>query len=274
MVERLMRAMVFERQGEPLRLKNLPIPSPGKGQVLIRVHACGVCHTDLHIIDGELAEPKLPLILGHQIAGEVVTCGPDTEDFIPGQRIGVAWLGYTDGYCRYCLRGQENLCDQALFTGYTLDGGFAEFTVADQRYCFSLPDSYSYIEAAPLLCAGLIGYRTYRLAGSAVERLGVYGFGAAAHIVAQIAVHEGKKVYAFTRPGDIQAQEFALRLGAVWAGSSIESPPETLDAALIFAPVGPLVVAALQSTCKGGVVVCGGIHMSDIPTFPYRLLWE
>lgn len=274
MVDKVMRAMVLEKQGAPLRLKDLPIPLPGDGQVLIRVHACGICHTDLHIVDGELTEPKLPLILGHQITGEVVACGPGADDFKVGQRIGVPWLGYTDGNCRYCLRGQENLCDQARFTGYTIDGGFADFTVADQRYCFALPDSYRYIEAAPLLCAGLIGYRTYRLAGHDVERLGIYGFGAAAHIVTQIAVHEGKKVYAFTRPGDIRAQEFALRLGAVWAGSSIEAPPETLDAALIFAPVGPLVVAALQSTCKGGVIVCGGIHMSDIPAFPYRLLWE
>jgi propanol-preferring alcohol dehydrogenase len=269
-----MKAMILEAAGQPLRLANLPIPQPGPGQVLLRVRACGVCHTDLHIVDGELSEPKLPLILGHQIVGEAVSLGEGAQRFQPGQRLGVPWLGYTDGDCRFCCKGMENLCQNARFTGYTLDGGFAEYTIADERYCFPLPDGYSDEEAAPLLCAGLIGYRTYRMAGENVERLGIYGFGAAAHIVAQIAAYRGQQVYAFTRPGDTAAQEFALRLGAVWAGSSTELPPQPLDAALIFAPVGALVVAALQATLPGGVVVCGGIHMSDIPAFPYRLLWE
>jgi len=242
--------------------------------VLLRVRACGVCHTDLHIVDGELNRPKLPLILGHQVVGTVVEMGAGVERFRLGQRIGVPWLGYTDGTCRYCRRGQENLCDNALFTGYTLDGGFAEYTAADQRYCFPLPEGYGDLEVAPLLCAGLIGYRSYRLAGEDVEHLGLYGFGAAAHIIAQVARHQGKKVYAFTRPGDSAAQEFARSLGAEWAGDSTQPPPHPLDAAIIFAPVGPLVVAALRATVKGGVVVCGGIHMSDIPSFPYSLLWE
>jgi propanol-preferring alcohol dehydrogenase len=269
-----MRAMLLEAPGMPLRAQEAPVPSPGPGQVLIRVHACGVCRTDLHILDGELAEPKLPLILGHQIAGRVVQTGKEVERFAAGDRIGVPWLGYTDGTCRYCRSGQENLCDRPLFTGYTLDGGFAEYALADQRYCFRLPEAYSDVEVAPLLCAGLIGYRTYRLAGENVERLGIYGFGAAGHITAQVARHQGKRVYAFTSPGDVTAQAFARQLGAVWAGDSTELPPEELDAALIFAPVGPLVVAALRATAKGGVVVSGGIHMSDIPSFPYRLLWE
>lgn len=268
-----MRAMVLEAPNRPLRLMEVPLPRPEPDQVLIRVLACGVCHTDLHIVDGELAEPKLPLIPGHQIVGRVVRTGKDAP-FHPGQRIGVPWLGYTDGTCRYCRRGQENLCDRARFTGYTLDGGFAEYAVADWRYCFPLPEGYSDVEAAPLLCAGLIGYRSYRLAGEDVEHLGLYGFGAAAHIIAQVAVHQGRKVYAFTRPGDTAAQDFARTLGAVWAGDSTEPPPHPLDAAIIFAPVGSLVVAALQATVKGGTVVCGGIHMSDIPSFPYRLLWE
>jgi propanol-preferring alcohol dehydrogenase len=269
-----MRAMLLEAPGMPLRAQEAPVPSPGPGQVLIRVHACGVCRTDLHILDGELAEPKLPLILGHQIAGRVVQTGKEVERFAAGDRIGVPWLGYTDGTCRYCRSGQENLCDRPLFTGYTLDGGFAEYALADQRYCFRLPEAYSDVEVAPLLCAGLIGYRTYRLAGENVERLGIYGFGAAGHITAQVARHQGKRVYAFTSPGDVTAQAFARQLGAVWAGDSTELPPEELDAALIFAPVGPLVVAALRAIAKGGVVVSGGIHMSDIPSFPYRLLWE
>jgi alcohol dehydrogenase, propanol-preferring len=269
-----MRAMLLEAAHQPLQLKELPVPHPGPEQVLIRVIACGICHTDLHIMDGELTQPKLPLILGHQIVGRVVHTGTNVHRFTIGQRIGVPWLGYTDGTCRYCQRGQENLCDNALFTGYNLDGGFAEYTLADQRFCFLLPDRYDDVEVAPLLCAGLIGYRTYRLAGENAERMGIYGFGAAAHIIAQVAVHQGRHIYAFTRPGDSEAQEFALRLGATWAGSSTEMPPEELDAALIFAPVGPLVVAALRATAKGGVVVCGGIHMSDIPAFPYRLLWE
>jgi propanol-preferring alcohol dehydrogenase len=269
-----MRAMVLEAPHRPLRAMQVSVPQPMPQQVLIRVQACGVCRTDLHILDGELTHPKLPLIQGHQIVGTVVQVGVNVQKYKTGDRIGVPWLGYTDGTCRYCLRGQENLCDHARFTGYDIDGGFAEYCAADQRFCFHLPEAYSDAEAAPLLCAGLIGYRTYRLAGGNVERLGIYGFGAAAHIIAQVAVHQGVKVFAFTKAGDVQAQEFAKRLGAVWAGSSDELPPEELDAALIFAPVGPLMVAALKATAKGGVVVSGGIHMSDIPSFPYRLLWE
>ena len=233
-----------------------------------------MCRTDLHILDGELREPKLPLIPGHQIVGRVVGCGDKADRFELGERVGVPWLGYTDGACRYCRRGQENLCDHALFTGYTIDGGFADYTVADQRYCFPLPEGYSDIEVAPLLCAGLIGYRAYRLAGENIEKLGIYGFGAAGHIIAQVAIYQGKKVYAFTSPGDLTAQDFARRLGADWAGDSTQAPPQQLDAALVFAPVGALVVAALQAVAKGGAVVCGGIHMSDIPAFAYRLLWE
>jgi propanol-preferring alcohol dehydrogenase len=273
-IPKKMRAMLLDAQRQPLRLADVPVPQPGAGQVLLKVHACAVCRTDLHILDGELTEPKLPLILGHQIVGTVIQTGAGVDKFALGQRIGVPWLGYTDGNCRYCQRGQENLCDHPRFTGYNLDGGFAEYTVADQRYCFPLPESYDDVEAAPLLCAGLIGYRTYRLAGDNVERLGIYGFGAAAHIIAQLAVHQGKRLYAFSKPGDVAAQDFARRLGAVWAGGSDDLPPEELDAALIFAPVGALVVAALRACAKGGVVVSGGIHMSDIPAFPYRLLWE
>jgi len=269
-----MRAMVLEAVGQPLREKELPVPRPNPEQLLIRVHACGVCRTDLHIVDGELPNPKLPLIPGHEIVGTVVETGERVQRFRVGDRVGVPWLGHTDGTCRYCRRGQENLCDNPLFTGYTVDGGYAEYTVAYEQYCFSTPPEYGDAEAAPLLCAGLIGYRTYRMAGENVERLGIYGFGAAAHIVAQVAIHEGKKVYAFTRPGDSKGQQFALRLGAVWAGDSSELPPEKLDAALIFAPVGSLVPAALLASDKGGTVVSGGIHMSDIPSFPYRLLWE
>ena len=269
-----MRAMLFDGPGRPLRLAEIPIPEPAPRQVRIQVHACGVCHTDLHILDGELPHPKLPLILGHQIVGTVVKVGLEAHRFKPGDRVGVPWLGATDGSCRYCLRGQENLCEYPTFTGYTVDGGFAEYTVADERFCFPLPQEYTDLEVAPLLCAGLIGYRTYRMAGDRVETLGIYGFGAAAHIITQVARHEGKKVFAFTRPGDAAAQEFALRMGADWAGDSTQLPPEGLDAALIFAPVGPLVVAALKATYRGGVVVCGGIHMSDIPAFPYHLLWE
>jgi propanol-preferring alcohol dehydrogenase len=269
-----MRAMVMQRPREPLQLLEVPVPEPREGQVLLRVSACGVCRTDLHILDGELAAPKLPLILGHQIVGAVERAGAGVEGLRPGDRVGVPWLGRTCGRCRYCLRGRENLCDDALFTGYTLDGGFAERAVADQRYVFRLPDGYGDLEAAPLLCAGLIGYRAYRMAGEGVERLGIYGFGAAAHIVAQVAAYEGKQVYAFTREGDAQGQAFARRLGAVWAGDSTELPPVRLDAALIFAPVGALVPAALRATAKGGTVVCGGIHMSDIPSFPYQILWE
>ena len=269
-----MSAMVLEAQKQPLRLMQVPVPKPGPEQVLVRVRACGVCRTDLHIVDGDLTQPKLPLILGHQIVGVVARTGEQAGRFRVGERIGVPWLGYTDGTCRYCRKGQENLCDHPLFTGYSIDGGFAEYAVADQRFCFQLPDSYSDEEVAPLLCAGLIGYRTYRLAGEHVERLGIYGFGAAAHIIAQVARYQGKRIYAFTRPGDAQAQEFALRLGADWAGDSTELPPEKLDAALVFAPVGALMVEALRATAKGGAVVSGGIHMSDIPSFPYHLLWE
>jgi propanol-preferring alcohol dehydrogenase len=269
-----MRAMVLDAPGTQLQLQEVAVPRPGTGQVLVRVQACGVCRTDLHLVDGELPQPKLPLILGHEIVGRVVGCGTGVERFRHGDRVGVPWLGYTCGRCRYCRKGQENLCDQARFTGYTSDGGFAEYTVADQRYCFPLPPGYDDAAAAPLLCAGLIGYRTWRLAGAHVEHLGIYGFGAAAHIVAQIAAHQGQQVYAFTRPGDDAAQAFARRLGAVWAGDANAVPPQRLDAALIFAPVGALVPMALQATAKGGCVVCGGIHMSDIPAFPYRLLWE
>jgi propanol-preferring alcohol dehydrogenase len=225
-------------------------------------------------MDNELQQPKLPLILGHQIAGTVIKSGDKANRFQPGQRVGVPWLGYTDGSCRYCQRGQENLCDNPLFTGYTLDGGFAEYAVADHRYIFRLPETYSDLEAAPLLCAGLIGYRTYRLAGEHKKHLGIYGFGAAAHIIAQVAIYEGNRVYAFTRPGDKTAQDFARKLGAAWAGDSDKQPPEELDAALVFAPVGSLIVSALRATVKGGTVISGGIHMSDIPTFPYNLLWE
>jgi propanol-preferring alcohol dehydrogenase len=269
-----MRAMLLDAPHTPLRLAEIPIPTPGPGQVLLKVSACGVCHTDLHILDGELNEPKLPLVLGHQIVGTVVQNGPAAQRFQTGERVGVPWLGATDGTCRFCLRGQENLCDQPTFTGYNIDGGFAEYTLADERFCFPLPPTYTNVEVAPLLCAGLIGYRTYRMAGEHIESLGIYGFGAAAHIITQVAKHAGKRVYAFTRPGDTDAQEFALRQGADWAGDSTQMPPEKLDAALVFAPVGPLVVSALQATHKGGVVVCGGIHMSDIPAFPYSLLWE
>ncbi|AEN72068.1 zinc-binding alcohol dehydrogenase family protein [Rhodothermus marinus SG0.5JP17-172] len=270
-----MRAMVLEAPGRPLVLRELPVPEPGPGEVLLRVEACGVCRTDLHIVDGELPAPKLPLIPGHQIVGRVVRSGEGVTRFREGDRVGVPWLAETCGTCRYCRRGQENLCPNARFTGYTRDGGFAEFTTALADYCYPLPDDvYDAPHAAPLLCAGLIGYRTYRLAGPHVERLGLYGFGAAAHLIIQVAVARGQQVYAFTRPGDTAAQAFARKLGAVWAGASTERPPEPLDAALIFAPVGALVVEALRSVDKGGVVVCGGIHMSDIPSFPYRLLWE
>lgn len=269
-----MRAMILETPGESLKFMEIPVPRPDPEQILIRVHACGVCRTDLHIMDGELTEPKLPLVPGHEIVGTVAQVGDNVEHVGVGDRIGVPWLGHTDGTCRYCLRGQENLCDNPLFTGYTIDGGYAEYTVADQRYCFHIPEIYSDAEAAPLLCAGLIGYRSYRMVKENTERLGIYGFGAAAHIISQIAVYEGKNIYAFTRPGDTTAQEFARRLGAVWAGDSTELPPEKLDAAIIFAPVGSLIPAALRATDKGGIVVSGGIHMSDIPSFPYSILWE
>jgi propanol-preferring alcohol dehydrogenase len=268
-----MRAMVLEAPHTPLQYLEVPTPSPGPEQALLRVRACGVCRTDLHIVDGELTDPKLPLIIGHEIVGEVAAVGERVRKFRVGERIGVPWLGYTCGECRYCRRGRENLCDSPKFTGYTLDGGYAEYAVADQRYCFPLPAAYGDAAAAPLLCAGLIGYRSYRLAGEGVERLGIYGFGAAAHITVQVAAHQGQKVYGFTRPGDAETQEFARSLGAVWAGGSDELPPAELDAAIIFAPVGALLPAALRATGKGGVVVCGGIHMSDIPAFPYDILW-
>jgi propanol-preferring alcohol dehydrogenase len=269
-----MMAMVLEKPGTPLQLREVPVPDFSADQVLLKIHACGVCRTDLHIMDGELTHPKIPLIMGHQIVGTLVEKGGNVQRFQIGERLGVPWLGYTDGTCKFCQRGQENLCDNPLFTGYTIDGGFSQYTVADQRYCFSLPDGYSDLEVAPLLCAGLIGYRTYRLAGEHKERLGIYGFGAAGHITAQIAIHNGEQVFAFTRPGDQKAQDFARRIGAVWAGDSTQLPPEKLDAALIFAPVGSLIVEALRATTKGATVVSGGIHMSDIPSFPYHLLWE
>jgi propanol-preferring alcohol dehydrogenase len=264
-----MRAMVLERPGEALRLAELPEPRPGPGEVAIEVHACAVCRTDLHIVDGELTQPKLPLVLGHQIVGRVIG---DSRRFSSGQRVGVPWLGWTDGDCAYCRSGRENLCDRARLTGYDIDGGYAERTVADERFCFPLPDGYEDIQAAPLLCAGLIGHRTLRLAGDP-ERLGLYGFGAAAHIVCQVARHEGRRVFAFTRADDEAAQAFALGLGAEYAGDALAPPPEELDAALVFAPVGELVPAALRAVAKGGTVVCGGIHMSDIPAMPYELLW-
>jgi alcohol dehydrogenase, propanol-preferring len=261
--------MLLDAPRSALRLGDLPDPEPGPGEVLLEVAACGVCRTDLHIVDGELDRPKLPLVLGHQIVGRVVAGG---ERFGAGERVGVPWLGWTDGDCRYCRSGRENLCDHARFTGYDRDGGYAELTVADERFCFPLPDGYPDLQAAPLLCAGLIGYRALRLAGDG-ERLGIYGFGAAAHIVCQVARHEGRRVFAFTRADDSASQAFALELGAEWAGDALGPPPEELDAALIFAPAGELVPAALRATAKGGVVVCGGIHMSDIPSFPYELLW-
>jgi propanol-preferring alcohol dehydrogenase len=264
-----MRAMVLHRQREPLRLEDLPEPRPQPGQVLLEIAACGICRTDLHIVDGELTEPKLPLVPGHQIVARVVEGG---ERFEAGQRVGVPWLGSTDGTCRYCRSGRENLCDNARFTGYDVDGGYAERTVADERFCFPLPDGYGDLNVAPLLCAGLIGHRTLRLAGDA-ERLGLYGFGAAAHIVCQVAVHEGRRVFAFTRAEDEEAREFARELGAEWAGDALGPAPEELDAALVFAPAGELVPAALKAVAKGGTVVCGGIHMSDIPSMPYELLW-
>ena len=268
-----MRTMILERAGQPLQESQLPMPKPQPEQVLLKVHVCGVCRTDLHIIDGELAKPKLPLVLGHQIVGTVVETGSQANKFPLGTRVGVPWLGHTCNCCRYCLAGQENLCDRALFTGYDLNGGYAEYAVADESFCFPIPEDFPDLQAAPLLCAGLIGYRSYRMTEDA-EKIGFYGFGAAAHILIQVAKYQGKQVYAFTRSGDTQGQEFARSLGAVWAGGSDELPPEKLDAAIIFAPVGKLVPAALKAVAKGGVVVCAGIHMSDIPSFPYQILWE
>jgi propanol-preferring alcohol dehydrogenase len=268
-----MRAMVLERQGEPLQLTELPEPSAGPGQVLLDVRACGVCRTDLHILDGELDEPKLPLVPGHQIVGVVRELGEGVERFAAGDRVGVPWLGWTDGECRYCRSGRENLCDHAKFTGYDIDGGYAEVAVADAGFCFPIPDGYPDLQAAPLLCAGLIGYRALRLVGEA-ERIGFYGFGAAAHILCQIAVHEGRRVFAFTREGDAETQAFARRLGAEWAGGSEETPPEELDGAIVFAPIGALMTAALRASAKGARIISAGIHMSDIPSFPYADLWE
>jgi propanol-preferring alcohol dehydrogenase len=267
-----MRAMLLDAPGRPLRPAELPVPEPGPGEVLVRVQACGVCRTDLHLVDGELPEPKLPVVPGHEIVGEVAALGPGVDGLALGRRVGVPWLGRTCGACRFCRSERENLCDAPLFTGYTRNGGYAEFTVADARYCFPLPDGDP-VAQAPLLCAGLIGFRAYRMAGEG-RRLGLYGFGAAAHILAQIAKADGREVYAFTRPGDAAARDFARRLGAVWVGGSDERPPVPLDAAIVFAPVGSLVPTALRAVDKGGVVVLGGIHMSDIPAFPYRILWE
>ena len=268
-----MRAQILTAAHQPLVAREIAAPRPKAGEVLIAVKACAVCRTDLHIVDGELAQPKLPLGPGHEIVGTVVEAGAGVDRFSIGDRVGVPWLGWTCGACEYCKTGRENLCDRARFTGYQIDGGYAELTVADQRYCFAIPPRFDDVAAAPLLCAGLIGHRTFRMAGEG-ERIGIYGFGAAAHIVAQIARYEGRKIFAFTTPGDAAAQDFARGLGAVWAGGSDQGPPEPLDAAMIFAPVGALVPAALRAVKKGGTVVCGGIHMSDIPSFPYAILWE
>ncbi len=267
-----MRAMRMKRAGQPLVLVDAPTPAPGPRQVRIRVIACAVCRTDLHVIDGDLKRPKPDLILGHEIVGEVEKLGSEVDSLALGDRVGVPWLGYSCGNCDYCLSGRENLCGQARFTGYDIDGGYAQMAAADQRYCLPLPQSYGSTEVAPLLCAGLIGYRSLVMAGDAAK-LGIYGFGAAAHIIAQVAVHQGRRVFAFTRPGDLEAQQFAQGLGAVWSGGSDQRPPEELDAAILFAPVGELAPSALRAVARGGVVVCGGIHMSDIPSFPYELLW-
>jgi alcohol dehydrogenase, propanol-preferring len=267
-----MRAQVLQAARRPLELREVADPAPGPGQVGLRVRACGVCRTDLHVVDGELAEPCLPLVPGHQIVGIVESLGPGVERVQVGDRVGVPWLGWTCGACRACLKDRENLCERARFTGYQIDGGFAERTVADARFCFPLPPGFPDLQAAPLLCAGLIGYRSLRMAGDA-ERLGLYGFGAAAHIVAQVARHQGRRVFAFVRPGDESGRRFAFDMGAVWAGASDEAPPEALDAAIVFAAAGELVPAALRAVGPGGVVVCGGIHMSDIPSFPYAWLW-
>jgi len=268
-----MRAMVLEKTKAPLALRDVPKPKAGKGQLLIRVSVCAVCRTDLHIVDGELPDPKLPLVLGHQTVGRVEQIGDNVDGFAIGDRVGIPWLGWTDGDCAYCRSNRENLCDRAQFTGYNIDGGYAEFAVADARYCFHLPNQYNDVEVAPLLCAGMLGYRSYRKTGDA-RRLGIYGFGNAAHLIAQVALYEKKEIYAFTRPGDEAGQKAARSLGAIWAGDSDEMPPEKLDAAIIFAPVGALVPAALRALAKGGIVVCGGIHMSDIPSFPYVDLWQ
>ncbi|HZA38550.1 MAG TPA: zinc-dependent alcohol dehydrogenase family protein [Candidatus Baltobacteraceae bacterium] len=264
--------MVLEKPRQPLQLRDGPKPKPAAGQLLVRVATCAVCRTDLHVVDGELPDPKLPLIPGHQIVGRVEEIGGDVEGFFVGDRVGIPWLGWTDGECRYCRSNRENLCDRARFTGYTIDGGYAEFTVADARFCFRLPNHYNDVDVAPLLCAGLIGYRSLRKTGDA-RRLGIYGFGNAAHLIAQVALYQGRELFAFTRPGDKATQQAAREVGAKWAGGSDEIPPEKLDAAIVFASVGPLVPVALRALAKGGVVVCGGIHMSDIPSFPYADLW-
>jgi len=267
-----MRAMILDRVGQPLRPIDLPTPSPSEHQVLIRINACGVCRTDLHVVDGDLTEPKLPLVPGHQIIGTVEKTGGGVTLLETGQRVGVPWLGGSCGACRYCRSGQENLCDESIYTGYQIDGGFAEYCIADERFCFPVPEGYPDLQAAPLLCAGLIGYRSLRMTGDG-KRLGFYGFGAAAHILIQVARHQNRDVYAFTREGDTESRRFARELGAVWTGFSSESPPELLDAAIIFAPVGELIPTALKAVRKGGMVVCAGIHMSDIPSFPYSILW-
>ena len=265
--------MILEKPKTALKLTDVPIPEPSAGQVLIKISACAVCRTDLHIVDGELPPKKSPVIPGHEIVGIVVAAGSEKERHLVGKRVGVPWLGWTCGRCKFCLTGRENLCDSARFTGYHIDGGYAEYTVADTRFIFEIPEKFSSIEAAPLLCAGLIGYRSFSKTGSA-QKIGIYGFGAAAHIITQIATHKGRKIYAFTRPGDVKSQNFARQMGAIWAGGSDEMPPEPLDAAIIFAPVGSLLVNALRAVDKGGIVVCGGIYMSDIPSFPYKFLWE
>lgn len=265
--------MVLDGPGQALRLAELRTPEPGPGQVLLRVRACAICRTDLHIVDGDLPEPKLPLVLGHQIVAEVEGLGPGVEELSTGDRVGVPWLGWTDGECRYCTGGRENLCRRARFTGYHIDGGYAEYTVADARFCLPIPDGYPDLQAAPLLCAGLIGWRCLKMTGDA-ERVGIYGFGTAAHLVAQIALHQGRRIFALTRPGDEEAQRFAKELGAEWAGGSDQPPPEELDAAILFAAVGELVPVALRAVAPGGTVVCGEIHMSDIPSFPYEILWR
>ena len=267
-----MKAMLLDAPRQPLRLADVPRPTPAAGEVLLEVRACGVCRTDLHVMDGDLQRPKLPLVLGHEIVGTVVERGAQAQRYALGARVGVPWLGRACGHCGYCASGRENLCDHAQFTGYTLDGGYAEYTLADARYCFALPDAYADAAAAPLLCAGLIGYRALAAAGDA-KRIGIYGFGAAAHIIAQVARWQGREVYAFTKPGDAQGQTFARELGASWAGASDQAPPREMDAAILFAPVGALVPQALRHTAKGGTVVCAGIHMSDIPAFPYSILW-
>ncbi|MDH5535844.1 MAG: zinc-dependent alcohol dehydrogenase family protein [Betaproteobacteria bacterium] len=267
-----MKAMQLTAPRTALKLTELPVPKPGLGQILVKVRACGVCRTDLHVVDGDLTQGKMPIVPGHEIVGVVAETGPGVEQLKTGTRVGVPWLGYTCGKCRYCANGRENLCTAARFTGYHLDGGYAEYALADQRYCFPIPASFDDVAAAPLLCAGLIGYRSLMMAGDA-QRLGIYGFGAAAHIVAQVARHQGRRLFAFTRPGDSAAQRFARHMGAEWTGESTARAPEELDAAIIFAPVGALVPAALRATAKGGTVVCAGIHMSEIPAFPYDILW-